>query len=86
MYYVVCVKTLEKYIVKIPGKKIPYLKEFETLLTSSKAACSDMITCTVSVSANIAIVTKVLNFIWMTFRFTYIIIGWLPGDNGLDSR
>ena len=47
MYHVVCVKTLEKYIVKIPGKKIPYLKEFETLLTSSKAACSDMITCAV---------------------------------------
>ena len=47
MYDVVCVKTLEMYIVKIPGKKIPYLKEFETLLTSSKTACSVMIICTV---------------------------------------
>ena len=39
-------KTLEKYIIKIPSINLPYSKEFETLLTSSKIACPDMITCT----------------------------------------
>ena len=39
-------KTLEKYIIKIPSIYLPYSKEFETLLTSSKMACSDMKTCT----------------------------------------
>ena len=48
MYYVVwpCVKTLEKYIVKIPGKNLPNSSEFEMLLTRSKMASSDMIICT----------------------------------------
>ena len=31
-------KTLEKYIIKIPSINLPYSKEFETLLTSSKNA------------------------------------------------
>ena len=31
-------KTLEKYIIKIPSINLPYSKEFETLLTSSKKA------------------------------------------------
>ena len=31
-------KTLEKYIIKIPSINLPYSKEFETLLTSSKMA------------------------------------------------
>ena len=39
-------KTLEKYIIKIPGINLPYSKEFETLLTSSKMVSSDMVTCT----------------------------------------
>ena len=40
-------KTLEKYIMKIPSINVSCSKEFETILTSSKMACSDMITCTV---------------------------------------
>ena len=27
------------------------------------------------------IVTKVLNFVWITYRCIYIITGWLPGDS-----
>ena len=75
-------KTLEKYIIKIPSINLPYSKEFETLLTSSKMACSDMITCTAKqfFSELLGIVTKVQNFLWMTCRCTYIIT-----DSGPDS-
>ena len=44
MQYDYVSKTLEKYIIKIPSINLSYSKEFETLLTSSKMACSDMIT------------------------------------------
>ena len=46
MQYDYVSKTLEKYIIKIPSINLSYFKEFETLLTSSKMACSDIITCT----------------------------------------
>ena len=46
MQYDYVPKTLEKYIIKIPTINLSHSKEFETLLTSSKMACSDMITCT----------------------------------------
>ena len=71
----------------IPSINLSYSKEFETLLTSSKVACSDMITCTAKqcFSKLLGIVAKVLNFVWMTYRRTYIITGWLPGDGGPDS-
>ena len=80
-------KTLGKYIIKIPSINLPYSKEFETRLTSSKMACSDMITCTAKhcFSKLLGIVTKVLNFVWMTYRCLYIVTGWLPGDSSLDS-
>ena len=80
-------KTLEKYIIKIPGVNLSYLKEFETLLTSSKMVCSDMITCTAKqcFSKLLGIVIKVLNFVRMTYRCAYIITGWLPGDSRPDS-
>ena len=50
-------------------------------------ACSDMITCTAKqfFSKLLGIVIKVLNFVWMTYRCTYIITGCLPGDSGPDS-
>ena len=80
-------KTLGKYIIKIPSINLPYSKEFETRLTSSKMACSDMITCTAKhcFSKLLGIVTKVLNFVWMTYRCTYMIVGCLPGDSGPNS-
>ena len=58
-------KTLEKYVIKIPSINLSYSKELETLLTSSKVACSDMITCTAKQSFRklLGIVTKVLNFV-----------------------
>ena len=46
MQYEYVSKTLEKYIIKIPNINLSYSKEFETLLTSSKMACFDIITCT----------------------------------------
>ena len=78
-------KTLEKYIIKIPSINLSYSKEFVTLLTRSKMA--KMITCTVKqcFSKLLGIVTKVLNFVWMSYRCLYIITGWLPGDSSLDS-
>ena len=80
-------KTLEKYIIKIPSVNIPYAKEFEILLISSKMACSDIITCTAKqcFSKLLEIVTNVLNFIWTTYRCTYIITSWLPGNSGSHS-
>ena len=80
-------KTLEKYIIKIPRVNLSYLKESETLLTSPKMVCSGMITCTARqcFSKLVGIVTKVLNFVWMTYRCAYIITGWLPGDSGPES-
>ena len=80
-------KTLETYIIKIPSINLSYSKEFETLLPSSKMAFSDMITYTAKQCFRklLGIVTKVLNFVWMTYRCTYIITGWLPGDSGPDS-
>ena len=33
----------------------------------------------------LGIVKKVLNFVWMTYRCTYIITGWLPENSGPDS-
>ena len=71
----------------MPSINLPYLKEFETLSISSKMACSDMITWTAKQCFNklLGIVRKVLNFVRMTYRCTYIITGWLPRDNGLDS-
>ena len=64
-------------------------------------ACSDIRTCTtcnmyslwydnmamycLCFSKLLGIVAKVLNSIRMTYRCTYIINGWLPGDSGPDS-
>ena len=69
-------KTLEKFI-KIPSINLSYSKEFETLLKSSKMTCPDMITCTAKwcFSKLLGIATKVLNFVWMTYRCTSIITG-----------
>ena len=80
-------KTLEKYTIKIPSIHLSYSKEFESLLTSSKMACSDMIKCTAKrcFSKLRGIVTKVLDFIWMSYRCVYIITGWLPVDSRPDS-
>ena len=66
---------------------LSYSKKFGTLLTSSKMACSDMITYTAKQCFRklLGIVTKVLNFVWMTYRYLYIITGWLPGDSSPDS-
>ena len=75
-------KTLEKYIIKIPSINLPYSKEFETLLTSSKMACSDVITVFQQL---LGITTKVVNVLWTTYRCTYIITCWLPGDSGPNS-
>ena len=46
-------------------------------------ACSDMITCTAKqcFSKLLGIVTKALNFVWMTYKYTHI-TSWLPGDSG----
>ena len=79
-------KTLEKYIMKIPSISLSYPEEFETLLTSSKMACYDMITCTAKKCFRklLAIVTSVLNFVWMTCKCTYIITGWMLEDSGPD--
>ena len=48
MYYVVwlCVQNFRKVYNKDSYLNLSYSKEFETLLTSSKMVCSDMITCT----------------------------------------
>ena len=80
-------KTLEKYIIKIPSINLSYSKEFETLSTSSKLECSDMITCTAKMffSKLLRIVTDALNFVWMTYECTYIITGWMLEDSGPDS-
>ena len=80
-------KTLEKYTIKIPRVNLSYLKEFETLLTSPNMVCSDMITCTAKqcFTKLLGIATKVLNFVWMTYRYAYIITGWLPVDSGPES-
>ena len=69
--------------MKIPSINLSSSKEFETLLISSKMACSDMMSCTAKqcFTKLLWIVAKVLNFVWMT----YIITGWLPGDSGRDS-
>ena len=77
-------KLFKKYIIKIPSINLPYSKKFETLLTSSKMTCS---VCTGKqyFSNYFGIVTKVLNFVWTTYRCTYIIIRWLPEDSGPDS-
>ena len=74
-------------MIKIPSINLRYLKEIETLLTSPKMACSDMITCLARqcFSKLLGTVTKVLNFVWMTDKCTYKITGWLPVDNGPDS-
>ena len=50
-------------------------------------ACSDMTTRTATqcFSKFLGIVIKVLNFVWMTYRCTYIITDWLPRDSGPDS-
>ena len=74
-------------MIGIPGVNLSYSKEFETLLTSSKMACSDMITFAAKQCFGklLGIVTKVLNFVWVNYRCTYIITGWLPGDSGPDS-
>ena len=50
-------------------------------------AWSDMITCTAKQCFDklLGIVRKVLHFVWINYRSTYIITGWLPGDNGPDS-
>ena len=50
-------------------------------------ACSGMVTCTAKqcLSKYLGIVTKVLGLVWMSYRCTYIITGWLPGDSSLDS-
>ena len=75
-------KILERYIIEIPSVNLSYSKEFETLLTSSKMACSDMITVFQQL---LGIKTKVVNFLWTTYRCTYIITRWLPGDSGPNS-
>ena len=58
-------KILERYIIEIPSVNLSYSKEFETLLTNSKMASSDMITCTAKrrFSKLLGIVTKVLDFV-----------------------
>ena len=50
-------------------------------------ACSGLITCTAKrcFSELLGIVTKVLDFVWMSYRSTYIITGWLLGDNRPNS-
>ena len=80
-------KILEKYIIKIPSINLSNSKEFETLLTNSKMASSGMITSTAKECFRKlhGIVTKLLKFVWMTYRCTCLITGWLPGDNGTDS-
>ena len=79
-------KTLEKYIIKIPSINLSYSKEFETLLTSSKMVCSNMITFTTEkcFSKLLRIVANVLNFVWRAYRCTYIITGWMLGDSSPD--
>ena len=63
-----------KSIVKIPSINLLYSKEYETLLTSSKMACSDMMTCN-GVSRLLGIVTRVEDVVWRSYRCTYIITG-----------
>ena len=80
-------KTLEKYIIKIPSINLPYSEEFETLLASSKMAVlwhDNMYTQTVFQQL-LGIVTMVVNFLWTTYRCTYIITRWLPGGSGPSS-
>ena len=86
MYYVLWLlsETLEKYIIKKPSINLSYTKEFETLLTNSNMAYSDMII-QYWQYWQYWISTKVLNFVWTTYICTYIITGWLPGDSGTDS-
>ena len=83
MHYGYVPKTLEKYIIKIPSINLSYSKEFETLLTSSKMVCTDTITCTAKqcLSKSLGIVTKVLDFVWMSYRCTYIITCWFTGGD-----
>ena len=76
-------KTLEKCIIKIPSINLSYSKEFETLLPGPKMACSNIITCTAKQC--FSKITWNSDFIWMSYRCTYIITGWLPGDSGPNS-
>ena len=80
-------KTLGKYLIKIPSINLSYSKEFGTPLARFKMACSDMITCTAKqrFTKLLGIVTKVLNFVWITYWCAYIITGCLPEDSGTDS-
>ena len=73
--------------MKMPSINLSYSKEFQTLLTSSKMACSGLITCTAKLCFRelLGTVTKVLDFVWMSYRCTYIITGWLPRDNRPNS-
>ena len=66
---------------------LSYSKEFQVLLTSSKMVCSGMITCAAKrcFSELRGIVTKVLCLVWTSYRCTYIITGWLPGDDRPNS-
>ena len=73
-------KTLEKYIIKIPSIDLSYSKEFETLLTSSKMACSDMITCTAKQCfSKVLRIVILYYFVWTTYRCAHVITGWLVG-------
>ena len=71
----------------MPSINLSYSKEFQTLLTSSKMACSGLIRCTTKwcFSELLGIVTKVLDPVSISYRCTYIITGWLPGDNRPNS-
>ena len=83
MQYDYVSKTLEKYIIKIPSINLSYSKEFETLLTSSKMACSDIITG--KAKQSFSKITWNSDKGLCLYRCTYIITGWLPGDSGPDS-
>ena len=55
--------------MKMPSINLSYSKEFQTLLTSSKMACSDLMTRTAKrcFSELLGIVTKVVDFVWMSY-------------------
>ena len=78
MYYVIYVsKALEKYMIKMSSINLSYSKELQILLTSSKMACSGLITCTAKwyFSKLLGIVTKVPDLEWISYRYTYRITG-----------
>ena len=64
-------------MAKIPTINLSYSQEYETLLTSSNMACSDIITWTANhcLSRLLRIVTRVQDFVWMSYICTYLITG-----------